>query len=78
MKQLTCYDCWALSKQFDYGRYLLSKHHYGPRMGVSTGIHSIQTATFETRQQAREAQKTCYYSSGTRVEKVRVTIEIIK
>ncbi|GAI29227.1 unnamed protein product, partial [marine sediment metagenome] len=65
---------WALSAKFDHGRHLLGKYCW---MGVSTGVNSIKTATFETREQAREAQKTCCYKK-TRVEHVQVTVRIVE
>lgn len=79
------YKGWVLSKKFDHGRYLLGRYCWNtPGNGVSDSLSSLtgakpycQIATFETREQAREAQKTCYYKK-TRVEKVCITVEIVK
>jgi len=65
--------CWALSKQFLKNRCFLGLFCWDNF--TSPGIMGV--ALFRTRKDAKKAQKTCFYLK-TRVEKVRVTIEIIE
>ena len=69
------YQVWAISEQIEIGyhRYLLGKLCWDPEARLGP----IPIALFSTREEARAAQKTCCYKP-TRVERVRVTIEVIE
>lgn len=82
---MTCeFKYWALSKKFGHYQLLLGKYCWltvnRPNNDVMlTDIKNNDTniALFKTRKQARKAQRTCCYGA-TRVERVLITIEVIK
>ena len=66
-------ECWALSSKFPEGRLFLGIFCWEE----FAALDIMGVALFETRKEARKARKTCQYSKA-RVEKVRVTVEVIK
>ncbi len=67
------YDCWALSHKFDWGRGLLGVLCWD--WWCRCGMPAVPILLFRTRREAREAQADCCYKP-TRVERVRVTVEV--
>ena len=66
-------ECWALSTKFDHKRSFLNIFCWGFPIEPS----KIGVALFETRKEARKAQKTCGYRK-MRIEKVCVTVKAIE
>ena len=70
------HEYWALSKKFPEERKFLGIYCWQKYIDWVM-LDIAGTALFETRKEAREAQKICNYHKA-RVEKVRVTVEVIK
>lgn len=61
---------WALGRNFDWGFGLLGKYAWPNAVDSD-----VSTKLFRTRQQARDARKSCCYKDA-KVVSVMVTIEI--
>lgn len=61
---------WALYRDFDWGRSLLGKYCWSDAIE-----QEYKTKLFRTRQQARDARKTCCYKDA-KVVKVTISIQM--
>lgn len=66
------YSAWALAFEFDQGMQMLHKYDW-----EGAGINDLPTKVFRTRQQARDARRSCRFKKA-KVVKVIISIESLE